>query len=261
VPLDYDRSGIPAGYDCGRDHGPEWLERWMHVIASHLAGRRVASILDLGCGTGRFTEGLATRFEAEVVGVDPSMKMLERARQKSRLARVHYARGTAEALPLASGSVDLVFLSMSFHHFPDPHRAARECRRAIRDTGTVLVRTATREQIPWYPYVPFFPGTRAMLQELLPDLATLGNVFGSAGFRLVTADVVRQTIAPDWGAYAQKLAAGADSVLARLSARDLEHGLRALEEHARSRPPEPIVEPVDLVVFHCDQGHREGASD
>jgi len=37
-------------------------------------------ILDLGCGTGRFSAALRARFEAEVIGIDPSKKMLEQAR-------------------------------------------------------------------------------------------------------------------------------------------------------------------------------------
>ena len=76
---DYDKTDIPAGYDRARDHGPEMLNLWMHAIAKHLEGHSVTRILDLGCGTGRFSEALAARFDAEVIGLDPSQKMLELA--------------------------------------------------------------------------------------------------------------------------------------------------------------------------------------
>jgi SAM-dependent methyltransferase len=70
--VNYDLTNIPVAYDRGRDHGPEVLELWMDVLASTLGTDRVSTIVDLGCGTGRFSEGLARRFDACVVGIDPS---------------------------------------------------------------------------------------------------------------------------------------------------------------------------------------------
>ena len=247
--MDYDLTNIPAGYDRARDHGPEFLDRWMDVVASHVEGRSVDTILDLGCGTGRFSEGLARRFNARVVGIDPSERMLDRARAKRRSSRVSYGRGTAEAIPVADQAVDVVFISMSFHHFGDSHRAARECRRVLRAGGTVFVRTGTREQIPWYPYVPFFPRTRQMLQELLPDRVSLSCAFESAGLAGVACEVISQTIAPTWRVYAEKLAAGGDSVLARLSENESAAGVEAVRSHDAGPDGGPIVEPIDVFCF------------
>lgn len=247
--MDYDLTTIPNAYDRSRDHGPEVLDLWMQVIALHASGRRVDTILDLGCGTGRFAESLATRFEACVVGVDPSEKMLTRARQKRRVAHIHYGRGAAEAIPLVDSAVDLIFMSMSFHHFTDPRRAARECRRVLRPQGTIVVRTGSREQIPSYPYVPFFPQTHSMLHELLPDHATLRDVFETAGFRCLDSARVVQTIAPTWAAYADKLAAGGDSVLARLSADELARGVEAVRRRAVEVDDRPVVEEIDVFFF------------
>lgn len=247
--MDYDLTDIPAAYDLGRDHGPEVLHLWMDAIESHLEGRTVTRIIDLGCGTGRFSEGLAVRFAAEVVGIDPSSKMLKRAREKQGDGRVQYLRGRAEAIPLIPNSVDMIFMSMSLHHFGDSSLAARECRRVLREQGTVLVRTGTRENIPSYPYVPFFPSSRAMIEDLLPDHAGVREVFKGAGFHLVVSEVVTQTIAPAWAAYAEKLSAGADSVLARLSRQEFESGLAALRSHSVEVCDQTVVEPIDLFVF------------
>src|SRR5688500_9016793 len=125
----YDRTDIPAGYDRGRDHGPEVLGLYATAMASHLGDRTPSSILDLGCGTGRFTDLLAVHFDAAVIGLDPSVKMLDVARAKRHAGRVSYVLGRAEDIPLAARSLDVVFMSMSFHHFSDQRIAARECRR------------------------------------------------------------------------------------------------------------------------------------
>lgn len=91
---DYDLTDIPAAYDRARDHGPEVLDLWMRTVAASVDARSIRRILDLGCGTGRFSEGLAARFDAEVIGLDRSQKMLQLARQKQRDSRVRSRRAT-----------------------------------------------------------------------------------------------------------------------------------------------------------------------
>jgi SAM-dependent methyltransferase len=247
--MDYDLTDIPATYDRGRDHGPEILELWMYTLQAHLQDLSVIRILDLGCGTGRFSEALSVYFKAEVVGIDPSAKMLERAREKQSSGRVQYQRGSAEAIPLPSASVDLIFMSMSYHHFSNRALAARECRRVLRAQGVVFVRTGTREHIQAYPYVPFFPSSRAMLEELLPDRTELRESFERGGFRMTAWEVITQTVAPSWKAYADKLSAGGDSIIARLSREELESGLAGIRCHGAEEVAEAIVEPIDLFVF------------
>jgi SAM-dependent methyltransferase len=246
---DYDRTDIPGGYDRGRDHGPEVLALYLTAMATHLGDRTPATILDLGCGTGRFTDAMAVHFNADVLGLDPSVKMLAVARAKRHAGRVRYVLARAEAIPLAPGSLDVVFMSMSFHHFSDQRLAAAECRRVLRARGAVFVRTGTREQITSYPYYPFFPSSHPIMEEVLPDRTILGDVFKAAGFQLVGWNLIRQTIAPSWQAYADKLATGADSVLARLSPKDFEGGLAAIREYAARATTQTVVEPIDLFVF------------
>lgn len=246
---DYDTTDIPAGYDRARDHGPENLNLWMRVVAEHLNVPTLGRILDLGCGTGRFTEGLAAQFDAEVIGLDPSAKMVGRARQKLRDDRARYCRGCAEAIPVSAGSVDLVFMSMSFHHFTDPIAAARECRRVLRKDGSVMLRTGTRERIAAYPYTPFFPSIPGILEDMLPGHRELREIFRSATLGLAAHDTIAQRIAPNWALYAEKLAAGGDSALARLSRRDFETGLDAVRRHGDAGDGGPVIEPIDLFVF------------
>lgn len=248
--IDYDKTDIAVGYDRARDHGPQVINLWMNAIDAHVEGHAITRILDLGCGTGRFTEALAARFNADVIGLDPSLKMLEVARKKQRDERVQYQLGNAEAIPLASENVDLVFMSMSLHHFSDMTVAARECRRVLRNNGYVVIRTATREQINSYPYVPFIASSRPILEEVLPSSAEIRDTFTAASLRIIASQIITQTIAPDWTVYVDKLAAGGDSVLARLSRQDFDDGLAAVRRHAATADgQQPVVEPIDLFVL------------
>jgi ubiquinone/menaquinone biosynthesis C-methylase UbiE len=247
--MDYDTTDIASAYDRGRDHGAEFLDLWMDVVASHLKDQRIETILDLGCGTGRFTEALAVRFDADLIGIDPSRKMLAQARSKPFRDRIRFELGRGESIPVPGNSFDLIFMSMIFHHFETPGLAALECRRVLRDRGTALVRTGTRERISSYPYVDFFPESRPILEDVLPTSTFVREVFEAAGFRMVSSQVVTQEISPTYAAYSEKLAAGADSVLASLSQRDFDAGMKALREHAKRTDGEAVFEPIDVFVF------------
>lgn len=247
--MDYDATAIPLAYDRGRNHGPEVLDLWMRTIDRYLDCLPLSTILDLGCGTGRFSDALATWFSTTVIGVDPSRKMLEQARGKLTKAAVKYVRGSGEALPLANGSCDLVFMSMVFHHFNDPVAVVGECRRVLRDRGVVFLRAGTVEQIPEYPYVEFIPATKPLLYERLNAKREITDRFKAAAFSIIATELVVQQIAPTYEAYADKLTAGGDSILASLTTRDLEDGLSALRQHAALVDPQPVTEPIDVFVF------------
>ena len=247
--MDYDATDIPVAYDLGRDHGPEVLDLWMKVVSSHVEGERIDTILDLGCGTGRFSEALAVRFDAKVIGIDPSKKMLEQAQRKLRDQRIRYEVGRGESIPLADNSIDLIFMSMIFHHFDDPKLAARECRRVLRNGGTGFLRAGIRERIALYPYVDFFPESRPILEECLPTNTFVREVFEAAGFSTAAMQVVTQQIAKNYAAYADKLAVGADSVLASLSPGEFASGMHRLRSHATRVVDQAVFEPIDVFVF------------
>jgi ubiquinone/menaquinone biosynthesis C-methylase UbiE len=255
--MNYDATEIPRNYDRGRDHGPQLLQLWMDVLSSHLDDRPVKTILDLGCGTGRFSEALAVRFNAEVIALDPSQKMLEQARKKKIDARVRFEHGRAEAIPLPDSSVDLVFMSMSFHHFEDPASAARECARVLREGAPAFLRGGSSDRISSYACVDFFPGSRAIMKKCLPSVANMREAFEGAGFRTVAVELVTQEIAPDYQAYAEKLSSGADSVLAQLSPDEFHEGLKAMR--ACKADVQAITEPIDLLVFRSAESGESDA--
>jgi ubiquinone/menaquinone biosynthesis C-methylase UbiE len=248
--VDYDETDIPAAYDRARDHGPAWLDLWMRTVHAAADGRRaVEAILDLGCGTGRFSTALASSFDADVVGLDPSTKMLARASAKSRGSRVRNVIGRGEDIPLSDDAVDLVFVSMVFHHFLAPKRVAEECRRVLRPDGIMFMRTGTADSASSYPYVSFIPASVPLLRDVLPSAADIRRVFEAAAFRTVEQGLIVQEITATLAAYADKLEAGGDSILARMDPGVVEAGLARLRAHAADVDPEPVNEPIDTFVF------------
>lgn len=97
------------------------------------------SVLDVGCGTGMLSKQLLGAFPScRLTGVDLSPAMVERARV--RLAgRAEVREADAERLPFHDGAFDLVVCNDSFHHYPDPDRAAFQMWRVLRKGGALVL--------------------------------------------------------------------------------------------------------------------------
>ena len=111
-------------YDAERFDGP-WKARrnrkkWARIeTALERAGRNgeVRRVLDLPCGTGRFTPALVARGH-DVVGADISIEMMRRARDAAEAA-AGFVQCDAEALPFADDAFDCV-VSIRFMFHVDP---------------------------------------------------------------------------------------------------------------------------------------------
>jgi ubiquinone/menaquinone biosynthesis C-methylase UbiE len=106
--MNYDKTEIPTTYDKARALVPETLRLWQDLLSLRFDRAEMSLVSDLGCGTGRFSELLAALFGVQVIGIDPSLKMLDQARRKPTIGNVVYWQGLAEALPLRDGCADLV---------------------------------------------------------------------------------------------------------------------------------------------------------
>lgn len=102
-----------------------------------LEGRRV---LDIGCGTGKFTRFLA-RAGAHAVGVDANENVLKTARAALRGEDVEYRHGRGEALPFPDETIDIVVFSNSLHHIALDRMgdALAEAARVCKPGGNLYV--------------------------------------------------------------------------------------------------------------------------
>jgi ubiquinone/menaquinone biosynthesis C-methylase UbiE len=246
--MDYDKTEIATTYDRARALAPETARLWQDLLSADIDRTAISLVIDLGCGTGRFSELLAAHFGVQVIGIDPSEKMVDQARRKPATGKVTYRQGSAEAPPLPDGCADLVFMSMIYHHLIDPSAVARECRRVLRQGGYVCIRNGTHEGD--FPHRHFFPALRALIDSDLPSRRDITSVFTASGFSPVVHQVVTQITAPDWPSFVEKSSLRADSFLARLPDDDFHRGMAALRAHgAEIDTKEPVTEEIDWFVF------------
>jgi SAM-dependent methyltransferase len=132
------------------------------------------AILDVGCGTGRYTERLVEKLHSRIklLCVDLSRDMLLRCRQalerNAKVMEKAFLLATSSLLPCKDKAVDLVMAFNAIHHF-DLAEFLSEAVRAIKENGLLAIYTRTPEQnrrTIWGRYFPEFANKENRLHSL-----------------------------------------------------------------------------------------------
>ncbi len=116
------------------------LDNGRRALLRAVAAEPVKRLLEVGVGTGLTLHRYPA--QAQIVGLDLSVPMLEQARRsvlQKRLDHVTLVCGDAEALPFADASFDCVTLPYVLSVTPDPSRLMHELRRVCTPGGRVLI--------------------------------------------------------------------------------------------------------------------------
>jgi demethylmenaquinone methyltransferase / 2-methoxy-6-polyprenyl-1,4-benzoquinol methylase len=120
-------------------------QRWRRLTARSVvsSGDRV---LDACCGTGDLAVAARQAGAGEVVGLDFSERMLERARRKD--TSVEWVQGDLLELPFEDASFDAATVGFGVRNVADLERGLAELRRVLRPGGRVGVLEITRPRGP-----------------------------------------------------------------------------------------------------------------
>lgn len=100
------------------------------------------SILEIGCGPGRYAAALAG-LGMEVYALDPHK--FDEWDELSKLSNIKFLSGFyAEKLPFEDGGVDNICCLGALLYFSDPAQALSEMHRVLRPEGTLLLRTVNK---------------------------------------------------------------------------------------------------------------------
>jgi ubiquinone/menaquinone biosynthesis C-methylase UbiE len=121
-----------------------------HLIAlSGFQPTRNHTALEIGCGLGRLTRPLATRF-GSVIGLDISPAMIEGARREAAddaIDRVRFERCDGDSLhPVPDAGIDFVLCFTVFQHLSRrelAHQYVRETARVLRPGGVAVIQCPT----------------------------------------------------------------------------------------------------------------------
>lgn len=119
-----------------------------------------ARLLEIGCGPGRLSILLAKEHGLDVTGVDLDPAMIARARSNAGRAgadpeyRPSFMVGNAAALPFPDNSFDVVFSTLSMHHWADPKAGIEEIGRVLCAGGRALIWDFRAGAIPLHGHLP-----------------------------------------------------------------------------------------------------------
>jgi SAM-dependent methyltransferase len=109
----------------------QWRPTYPDAAVDWLVPPNRARVVEVGAGTGKFTDRLAER-DLDLDIVEPDGRMLALIRERHPKMRTHETGTTS--LPLGDGSVDAVLVADAWHWFP-AEEAAAEVARVLRPNG------------------------------------------------------------------------------------------------------------------------------
>jgi SAM-dependent methyltransferase len=160
--------------------------------------------LDVGCGTGAFTELIVERVApSHVSAIDPAEDQIAYARTRPAAAKVSFHVGNAQSLPFAGDEFDVAAMGLVIAFVPDPLKSVTEMMRVVKPGGTVAtymwdllgkgytqhpLRDALTAMNAGAPTLPGAANSR---------LDNLRGFFQTAGLNLITTRAIEITVSYD----------------------------------------------------------------
>ena len=181
------------------DEWPDTYDKWFTTPIGALVKRYEAEllidllkpskgevILDAGCGTGVFSFDLLS-FRTHIIGIDISLPMLMRAREKARAYQPHFSLADISNLPFRENSFDKVVSITALEFIEDAKGALRELFRVTKKGGSIVVATlnslspwATRRRAQAQKGHPIFQKAIFRSPDELRSLVPLESVIKTA---------------------------------------------------------------------------------
>jgi malonyl-CoA O-methyltransferase len=211
------------------------------------------TVVDLGAATGKAHPALRKRFKgARIIAVDSAHAMLRQARSRaSWLSKNAYLQADATRLPLADGSVDVVFSNLLLPWFDDPGAVFAEVSRVLRKGGVFAFATLGPDSLQEIARAWREVDSDAHVHRFA-DMHDLGDGLINAGLSDPVLDVDRLTVSYENTA---KLFADLTAVGGRNSLQPRHRGLTGKRRFAAMTSALAtdglIALDLELVYGHC----------
>lgn len=117
--------------------------KWRKRVVKMVKGMKAPVILDVATGTGDLAIALSKTHPSAVYGVDISVGMLEKARQKVQKLGLQHTiilkEGDSEALPFDHHTFDVVTVAFGVRNFGDLNAGLKEMGRVLKPGGKLIV--------------------------------------------------------------------------------------------------------------------------
>ena len=230
-------------YDDVRISDLALIQRLIQALPS----RPDLRVLDIGCGTGNYTDLFQKLTQIEVYGVEPSAGMLEKARHKNN--HITFKIGQADNIPFDNDFFDFVYMTDVIHHVPDINAMFAEIWRVLKPGGMGCIVTQSHQQIEARPIARYFPGTARVDKERYPDIDEIIQAASTQGFTQTKGEILSEESVELDNGYLELVRKKGYSMLHLISDEEYRAGLKALEQALGNGPV--VVQPsgATLVWF------------
>ena len=169
------------------------------ALAQLVEDTNAQNILEAGCGTARWLDGLANSHpEAHFYGLDYSQGMLTQAQYRG--TDLQLMRGKGGQLPVKAASFDLVFCVNALHHFHDPAGFVDQAQKILRPGGILAIigQVPQDRRNRWFVY-DYFEGSYDIDLQRFPTWGTVMDWMVLAGFHSIQWEPVEWISADKYG--------------------------------------------------------------
>jgi ubiquinone/menaquinone biosynthesis C-methylase UbiE len=198
--------------------------------------------LDVGCGTGAFTQLLLDKCgPRQVAALDPSADQIAYARTTPAAKAVNFQVGNAQSLPFPDGEFDAASMALVITFIPEPAKALAELKRVVKPGG--MIGTYVWDFLGGgSPQQPLREAVEAMGVTVSPTpghvnsrIERLGELFAAASLDAVATRMIEIEVTyPDFDTYWRSQTALANTVvqyLREMTEADVERVKAHLREH------------------------------
>lgn len=221
--INYDE--ISKIYDQVREEEIDIINSFLQEIEVS----KVTTILDLGCGTGNYTNMLQRITRAKVYGVDASEGMLEKAIIKNH--DIIFKLGLVTDIPYEDNYFNFVYMTDVIHHISDIGAMFSEIFRILKSKGKVCISTQSHRQIDLRYMSEFFPATAMVDKSRYPDINIIIKAAEEKGLKYYKEQIIDEGIEIELGKhYYELLDRKGYSMLHLISDKDYEIGLNKVKQ-------------------------------
>lgn len=240
-------------YDDAAGPGPQYsamrpLSEFDHrIFDATLTAMRFGPkmrVLDVGCGTGRFTRLLGER-GADVTGVDRSEIMLEQARAQTDGGNPKYVRVDAvDQLP--GRAWDAITAFFSIHHFSSIDRFLLLAKQHLAPGGTLAIASFPHRHFIESPFADFFPSFAGIDLARFPSAPAVVRMLRQTGFADIEERELTGQVTQDYATLEDLVRNKYVSTFHLLDEREFQAGLASM--HAAWSHKADITRPLRAIV-------------
>jgi ubiquinone/menaquinone biosynthesis C-methylase UbiE len=177
-----ERAVVSMRYNLTVDEITAYQEQNIFPILRKELNGKERSVLDFGCGSGRFTAKLATLIRGKAIGADPIRDLLDIARRSDPVNE--YILTEKNRIPLPDKSIDIIWICLVMGGIPDTGiiPVSNEIKRVLNDNGLLILieNTSPLNNTAYWSY-------RTMNYYL--DLFSFANLSVTGGYREIDEEI------------------------------------------------------------------------